>query len=253
MKDLKTNEYFAINGNMSFNPASVIKLPVMIEAYHQIARGKLSLEEQIVLHQENKLPGSGSLQFLRNGTTYTVKRLIYLMICDSDNTATHMLISRLGMNPINRYMRWLGLKNTVLQDPTMLCKIPGKHNTSSPNDILILLEKMYQGQLVNAQASVEMLDIMKGQLHKWGIQRFLPPTAVVANKTGSVDFVRNDVGIVLDEQHPYALCIFSKQLPSNHSGSVMVGSISRAIYDKRFESMSRTTNKNKDERARLGG
>ncbi|MDD5457296.1 MAG: class A beta-lactamase-related serine hydrolase [Candidatus Margulisbacteria bacterium] len=233
IKDLTTGEYFSMNGNIIFNPASVIKVPVMVEAFHQVEKGKLSLDERLVLRQENKLVGSGSLQYFRCGKRFSVRRLIELMITDSDNTATNMLVNRLGMQNINEYMRRLGLRHTVIKDPTMFCKVEGQHNITSPVDMVILLEKMYKGTLVSKAASEDMLSIMKGQRHKWGIARFLPPTVTIANKTGSLDFVRNDVGIILDKDKPYVISIFSKHLPSNHYGSILVGSLSKVVYERR--------------------
>ena len=254
IKDLTTGEYFSINGDVQFNPASVIKVPVMVEAFHQMALGRISMDEKLFLHQQNKIQGSGSIQYLPNGSVFTVKRLINLMITDSDNTATNMLICRLGTKNINQYMRKVGLRHTVLKDPTMFCKLPGKYNLTSPNDMLMLLEKMYKGELVSADASKQMLDIMKAQLHKWGIQRFLPASAIVANKTGSLDFVRNDIGIILDKKHPYILSIFSKQLPSNYYGSVLVGSISKVIFDRRMQLNGKMPSRNgKNYYTRYGG
>ncbi len=233
IKDLQTGESFSMNGNRSFNPASVIKIPVMIEAYNQIEQGRISLSTELTLQQHNKLPGAGSIQFFHNKTPFTVGRLIELMITDSDNTATAMLIEKLGMYRINATARKVGMKKTVVRDWTMLNKLPGRHNITSPEDMLMVMDKMYKGQLISKTASVAMLETMKRQRHKWGIARFLPPSTVIANKTGSLDFVRNDVGIIWQNDKPYIVSIFSEHLPSNHGGSVMVGALSKAIFDNR--------------------
>ncbi|MDD4527058.1 MAG: class A beta-lactamase-related serine hydrolase [Candidatus Margulisbacteria bacterium] len=232
IKDLNSGETFSLNGNMAFHPASVMKIPVMIEAYHQDALGVISLDDKMRLSKRFKLTGSGSLQYHKDGEIFTIRRLIDLMITDSDNTATYMLVEKLGIKNINSYMRRCGIYRTVLKDPTMLCKEDGKHNVTSPEDMLKLMDKMYKGQLVNAKASTEMLAVMKAQRHKWGIARFLP-NVTIANKTGSLDFVRNDVGIIYANNKPYIISIFSKGLPSNSGGSVMIGSLSKVIYDVR--------------------
>lgn len=233
IKDIESGDSFSMNGNRSFNPASVIKIPVMIEAYNQIDQGRLSLGTELTLEQHHKLTGSGSIQFLRNKSTFTVERLMELMITDSDNTATAMLIERLGMYRINATMRKIGLKKTMLRDWTMLNKLPGRHNTTSPEDMLLVMEKMYKGDLISKSASEQMLATMKRQRHKWGIARFLPPSTVIANKTGSLDFVRNDVGIIWQNNKPYIVSIFGEHLPSNYGGSVMVGALSKAVFDNR--------------------
>jgi beta-lactamase class A len=233
IKDLSSGGMFSFNSDVAFNPASVIKVPVMVAAYHQVEEGELSLDEQLILRDENKLTGSGSLQFLSSGKPYTIKRLIYLMITDSDNTATNMLIHRLKPSAINEYMREIGLVDTVIRDPSLFNKEEGQFNTTTPDDMVRLLERMYNKNLVSEKASTEMLKIMKSQHHRWGIPRFLPKQVDIANKPGSLDFVRNDIGIVFDKKHPYILAIFTRELPSNHGGSVLVGSISRIIYEKR--------------------
>jgi beta-lactamase class A len=233
IKDIESGDYFSMNGWRIFNPASVIKIPVMIEAYHQIEQGRLALGTKLTLEQHHKLPGSGSLQFFRNKSILSVGRLIELMITDSDNTATAMLIEKLGMYRINATMKKIGMKKTILRDWTMLNKLPGHHNVTSPEDMLRVMEKMYEGRLISKAASEAMLATMKRQHHKWGIARFLPPDVVVANKTGSLDFVRNDVGIIWQNNKPYIVSIFAEHLPSNHGGSVMVGALSRAIFENR--------------------
>jgi beta-lactamase class A len=233
IKDIQTGDSFSMNGGRSFNPASVIKIPVMIEAYNQMEQGRISFNTELTLEQHNKLPGAGSIQFFRNKSPFTVGRLIELMITDSDNTATAMLIEKLGMYRINATMKKVGMRKTVLRDWTMLNKLPGRHNVTSPEDMLMVMEKMYQGRLISKSASEAMLATMKRQRHKWGIARFLPPTTVIANKTGSLDFVRNDVGIIWQNDKPYIVSIFAEHLPSNHGGSVMVGALSKAIFDNR--------------------
>lgn len=237
LKDLLTGETFSVNGKQSFNPASVIKIPVMVEAFHQIEQGKLSMDDLLSLRFHNKVPGAGSIQYSREGTRFTVRKLIEEMITNSDNTATNMLIEKLGMYNINVYMDKIGMHHTVIKDPTMLCKKPGRFNLTTPEDMLLVMDKIYQGQVVSQKASAEMLEVMKRQHHKWGIARYLPRDVVIANKTGSLDFVRNDVGIIMGDR-PYILSIFCKNLPSNHFGSVLVGAMSKVIYDRRLQQLA---------------
>ena len=232
VKDLTTGQSFSLNSKHPFNPASVIKIPVMIEAFHQRAQGKIKFTDELTLEQRHKIPGCGNIQFFQNGSSFSIERLVDLMITDSDNTATFMLIEKLGKHKINSYMRRIGLRKTIIKDPSMLNKMANQHNTSSPEDMLKIMDKMYRGKLVSKKDSEEMLNIMKRQQHKWGIARFLPASTIIANKTGSVDFVRNDVGIIWKNNKPYIITIFSENLPDNHLGSVMVGALSKTVFDK---------------------
>ncbi|HAR62616.1 MAG: hypothetical protein DKM50_06095 [Candidatus Margulisiibacteriota bacterium] len=232
IKDLTSEEYISINGDIQFNPASVIKVPVMAEVFHQLANGKLTLDKCIVLKRNNKVPGSGGLYYCQNGNSYTIKHLVEKMITESDNTATNMLINFVGMNNINKYMNSLGLSQTVIKDDTMLSKKPGYQNTTTPDDMLLLLDMMYQGKLVNKKYSLQMLEIMSAQKHKWGIRKYLPETLKIANKTGSLNSVRNDIGIIFVKDKPYILTIFAKQIPSDFEATLFVRTISKLIYDK---------------------
>lgn len=234
VKDLKSSEYFSINGDIEFNPASVIKVPIMAEAFHQKKLGIISFEDKIELKEENKMIGSGILPYYKSGTKFTIGFLIDMMITRSDNTATHMLINHLGMKNINNYMKAIGLKDTSVVDDTLLCKVPGKFNKTTPDDMLLLLEKMYNGELVSKEDSLEMIEVLKKQKYRWGIPRFLPSSSEVANKTGSLRGVRNDIGIVFTDTGAYAVIIFTRKMPSNVYAATLVSRISRVIYNTRI-------------------
>lgn len=231
VKDIRSQDYLSINGNITFNPASVIKVPIMAEVYHQVAQAKIKLEDTVTLNMENKMTGSGSLYFSPNGSTYNVRTLVQKMITESDNTATNMLMHYVGIDHINRYMQDLDLGHTVIRDETLLSKIPEQQNQTTPGDMLHLLELMYNGKLVNEIASAEMIAIMLEQKYRWGIPGLLPDHLKIANKTGSVDGVRNDIGIVFAENNPYLIVIFSKQVPTNEQAVLFVKKISRLVYD----------------------
>ena len=117
-RNLVTGEEIVINADLRFPTASVIKTAVMVEAYHQAARGTLSLDTTITLREEDKVGGSGVLNGFSDGVALPVRDLIHLMIVVSDNTATNLLVNRLGTRNVDERLVALGLEHTKLFRPT---------------------------------------------------------------------------------------------------------------------------------------
>jgi beta-lactamase class A len=230
--DLTNNRKVAIAEDRLFNPASVIKVPVMVEVYNQVYQHKLSLDDHLVLRKSDKIAGSGSLQFQKTGNAYSIRTLVELMITLSDNTATHMLIERVGKENINRTMREIGLKNTLIGNSDLL-KAEGL-NFSTPGDMTLLLTKIYHGHVVSRLASDDMLAVMGRQHVKWGIPKYLPSQVRVANKTGTLAYVKNDTGIVFVDDRPYVISVFTSKAPTRPFGTTWVAQISRIVYDWRM-------------------
>lgn len=201
------------NEEMPVVAASVIKIPVMVEAFRRFASGELSRDEVHVLREEEKKPSCGALNRMHAGLEVTMRDLVDLMIVLSDNTATNILIDRLGIAEINETIRSLGLKQTVLRrklfDKEGMAK--GLINTVSARDIGILLEKMYEGSLVSPEASAEMLDILRNQKLNGKMPFYLKPRGIAsAHKTGEDDGITHDVGIVYARK-PFVLCMLSEE------------------------------------------
>ena len=113
VKHLKTGESFRHNADEPMPTASLIKLPIMVEAYRQVAEGKLSLTDQVTFKDEDKTPGSGILStHFSSGATFTLRDAIRLMIAYSDNTATNLVLAKIGLPATNEQMEKLGLPNT---------------------------------------------------------------------------------------------------------------------------------------------
>ena len=204
---------------MTYNPdealiaASVIKLPIMIEAFRQMECNMISPEEKHVLQNGEKKPSCGALNRLHEGLELTIMDLVELMIILSDNTATNILIDRLGIENVNHTLRELGMERTVLRrklfDPEGKAK--GLENTVAAREIGQLLEMMYRGTLVSETASAKMLDILKAQRLNGKMPFYLHSRKIaVAHKTGEDDGITHDVGIVFSER-PFVLCMLSNE------------------------------------------
>ena len=209
-KPLAGGEAAEFNADMPLVAASVIKLPVMIEAFRQIEAGLLDPNAEYELLPAHKLPPCGVLTFLHDGLRVTLMDLITLMIIVSDNTATNMVIDFVGMDGVNETLRACGATGTVLRRRLFDSEASrrGVQNTITARDISLLLEKLYAGALVSPAASRRMLDILAAQQLNGKLPFFLD--CEVAHKTGEDDGITHDAGIVYAPK-PFALCLFSNR------------------------------------------
>ena len=227
--DLTTNKHIGVQDDIKFNPASVIKVPVMVEVFRQVLDGRISLQDKLRMRRTDVIGGSGFLYTQKVGRTYTIRYLTEIMITHSDNTATKMLIDHLGARNINKTMRELGLKDTVIGSSNLL-RAEGL-NYSSPRDMNMLLAQIYHGNILSRDRCQEMMSIMTRQHHKWGIPKYLPGSLRIANKTGTLNYVKNDSGIVFFEGRPYVLSVFTTKKDPNAFGLMWVPQVSRIVYE----------------------
>jgi beta-lactamase class A len=201
-RNLDTGESFGIRADDPVRTASTIKLPVMAAIFSAVAEGKARWEERLVMREEDKVSGSGVIRELGAGPALTLRDLVHMMIVVSDNTATNLLLDRFPPEFINAEIAKLGLKQT-----RVLRKVMGSEQTvpqeyrrfglgvSTPREMAELIAKLERGEVVSPEASREMLAILGRQQLKDGIGRRLPGN-VVASKSGSLDHLRSDVGLV---------------------------------------------------------
>ncbi len=225
-KNLATGEVLAYRATEKFPTASLIKLPVLVEYFYQIQAGKVSPNQKVRLTDENKWGGSGLLQFFQGSSELQLSDAAMLMITISDNTATNLVLDALGnthaekLAAVNQRMLALGLKNTRLLNKLMswATKTDAPESVvygvgvSTPEDMVLLLEKLARGALVDSSSCAAMLEILENQQYNDLIPRLLPfeqnPELHVAHKTGSVTGVQTDAGLVFSDQAHFALAIF---------------------------------------------
>lgn len=245
-KNLRTGAVLAYAAEEKFPTASLIKVPIMVEYFYQVSEGKIQPTQKMTLGDANKWGGSGLLQYCSGTTEQQLIDAVLLMITISDNTATNLVIDALGKTheeklvAVNDRMKSLGLKNTRLQNKLMSWKT--KKDTpesirygigvATPEDLIILLEKMYKGELVDSIASRSMIDLMKKQEYNDMIPRLLPfestPGLEVAHKTGSVTGVRVDAGLILAPQADLAIAIFCDQIQDRRGSAANAGTLAAA-------------------------
>jgi beta-lactamase class A len=238
--DLESGRTIAVNGETRFPTASTIKTAVMLEAYHQAAEGTPSLDATYTLDESAKVGGSGVLNGMRAGLTLTGADLVHLMIVLSDNTATNMLIERLGTARVNARLDTYGFRETRLFRPTfrdgkpdVLPELEREFGLgmTTPIEMAKVMALIGSGKAVNARASASMLSTLRKQQDRAMIPRLLPPLGglSVGNKTGTDEekhagpdgvrrHVRGDAGIVTGPGFSYAIAIYARQIEDTRWG-----------------------------------
>lgn len=220
-----------LNENKTFQSASIIKIPIMVEALRQVEEGKYSLDQMIEISDRDKVAFSIITEL--NVLEYSILDLITLMIIISDNTATNILIDLLGYDSINNLIESLNLSHTKLSRKMMDFQAieRARKNTTSPIDMAKILEKLYRGEILSKENSKLAIDIMKRQLHRDAIGRYLPEDIIIANKTGSLDGLNHDIGIVYSEKATYMIGVFVEKGVDNKKNKRLIGNISKLVYD----------------------
>jgi D-alanyl-D-alanine carboxypeptidase (penicillin-binding protein 5/6)/beta-lactamase class A len=246
MKHLENGETFFLNADEAMPTASLIKLPIMAEVYFQAKEGKLKLDEMLTLTKEEMVQGSGILtDHFSPGAKFSLRDAVRLMIVFSDNTATNMVLERIGIPSTNKRMDELKLPNTRIHakvfkgsttsiDPARTKKY-GLGSTTA-REMLTLVEMLHQGKLVSEEASKEMLGHLKKCDDKDKFTHFLPPGVTVAHKTGSVSDARTDAGIVYFKGGPFALCVLSnenedKAWKPDNAGNKLCAEAAKLVYE----------------------
>lgn len=256
--DLGTGETIGVEADSRFPTASTIKTAVMIEAWQQAADGRLPMDTAVTLRNTDKVGGAGVLRGLHDGLTLTVADLVDLMIVLSDNTATNLLIERVGTARVNARLEAYGLRETKLFRPTfrdgradVLPELEREFGLgmTTPREMARLMAVIAQGKAVNRDASDTMLATLRRQQDRAMIPRLIPTDdhIQIANKTGTDEekhalkdgvkrHVRADAAIVTGPDFSYVVAIYARQVEDTRWGvendALRTGArVSRMIYD----------------------
>lgn len=253
-KNLATGASFGSSPDTPVRTASTIKLAIMAECYAEAAEGKLKLAEPLEIVDSEKVSGSGIVQELSGGVALPFRDMIDLMIVLSDNTATNLILNRIGGDAVNARMSQLGLVHTrvmrkILGDGSNLKSTPSGITAegskpenkkwgigrSSPHEMVTLLEKLYRGELVSKAASDDMISILKHQRDRNGIGRDMKDIEI-ASKSGALDHLRSDVGIIYSPRAPIAMAITVDGFPEvnwtpDNPALLLISSLSQILVD----------------------
>ena len=251
-KNLETGQSYSLKATDPVRTASTIKLAIMTECFAEANDGTLDLNQSIRLTHEEKVSGSGILQDMSDNDEFPLRDVMTLMIVLSDNTATNLILNRIDGNAVNAQMAKLGLEQTrvmrkILGDRNDLKPVPSGITDegakpenkkwgigrSSPFEMVTLLERIYKGELISKVASAEMLGILKKQRDHDGLGRNMKDVTV-ANKSGALDHLRSDVGLLYSPGGPVAMAVTVDEMPEpdwspDNPGEFLIARLSEVV------------------------
>jgi beta-lactamase class A len=258
-KNLDTGNSYELRADAPVPTASTIKLPIMVELFAEAEEGKLDWNQKLELTDQDKVSGSGVLTEFSGADAFPIRDLMHLMIVVSDNTATNLILDRIGGNAVNQRMAQLGLKQTAVMRKIMQPKLfpngsasphpegltsegrkPGNDRwgfgRSCPRDMVVILEKLYRGHLVSKAASGEMISVLKRQQDLQGVGRDMKDT-VVASKSGALDHLRSEAAIVYSPHGPVAMSITVNNIPAvdygvDNPGNLLIAALSQILVEE---------------------
>jgi beta-lactamase class A len=240
--DLGNGQKFLLHGDEVFPQASSIKIAVLAELYRQAQAGKLKLTDLYTVQANDLVPDSYIMGGLTPGITrITLRDLATMMVAVSDNSATNVLIDRVGLENVNTLMDSLGLPHTRLRRKMMDLKAAGegRENISTPAEMMALLEALYRGKVLNKEMTDDFFKVLS--THKESpIPRDLPEGLKIANKPGELEGVRNDSGVVFVENRPYVICVMTTYLRHERDGEEAITKISTMAY-RMFDRLARAS------------
>ena len=221
-KNLDTGETYALNPDERVRTASTIKIAVMIEAYARVNEGKVKWTDEVVLTKEKKVSGSGILGELSDGLRLTFRDAVNLMMILSDNTATNLVLDVLTTDAVNARMESLGFKQIKINrkvgsgGDSVAGKDPENKKYglgfATPREMVLVMEKLERGEIINATLSKEMIDLMKREQGRNAIGRSLL-NVPMASKYGALDKLRSAVAILYTKNGRIAMAISCDDMP----------------------------------------
>ena len=242
IEDLSTGDQFFLHENEVFAQASSIKIAVLADLYLQAQQGKLKLADLYTVQASDLVPDSDIMGGLTPGVTrITLRDLATMMVAVSDNSATNVLIDRVGMEKVNALLESLGLAHTRLRRKMMDLEAArqGRENISTPREMMTLLGAIYRGKVLSKESAADFFKVLSTNKDSW-IPRDLPADVKIANKPGSLEGVRNDSGIVFVEGRPYVICVMTAFLKDERDGEEAISKVSLDAW-RMFDRLSRAS------------
>ena len=232
IKDLETGKTWNYNADRLFPSASLIKVPIMAAVFEKIKLGVITLDTQIKLTRRERVGGSGSLKWVRDGTSLSVMEIIYKMITESDNTATRMLIDYVGMPYLAGAFKSLGLERTNITSEGMSLSSGRvlRENYTTAREMASLLERIYAGELVSGEFSEFMLDMLKRTKSRSRLRKGLPLGWEIGHKTGLLRKACHDVGIVFSPRGDYVIAVLTSEVPNYSSAKTFISKVAKLTY-----------------------
>jgi beta-lactamase class A len=245
-KDLSTGQEFLMNAHESFHAASTMKTALLIETFKQASEHKFSLTDSILIHNDFKSIVDGSTYSMDSandgekdlyeeiGSKLPIENVLYRMITKSSNFSTNLIVELIGAKNANNTMHALGAKDIQVLRGVEDAKAfeHGMNNTTTAYDLMVMFEHIAKGTVVNKNACKEMIRILMDQYYRDIIPAKLPPGIKTATKSGSIEKVCHDSGIVfLPDGRKYVIVLLSRGIADQNVSTDLLATVSRIVYD----------------------
>jgi len=227
-RNLGTGKSFSLNSSERVRTASTIKLPILVALHAEVQAGRLRWEDCLTLAKKHRAQGAGVLMELEDGHSLTLREASRLMVVVSDNSATNLMLEKIGIDTVNTWMdrfnlpktralAWIGggAVSKARDEPWNKRADGSTHGigVTTPAEMADLLDRLNRGQIISPEDSGQILALLGRQQYKDGIGRNLRG-ARVANKPGALDRLRSDVGIITVGKEKFALAITLDDMPA---------------------------------------
>jgi beta-lactamase class A len=264
--NLRTGQTTSLSPDLAVKTASTIKLGILLDAAEQIRAGKATLAEKLVLNHDNQVEGSGVLAQLNTPLALTLQDTLTLMVILSDNTATNMAIDRLGLAHIDATLKMAGLKQTWLYKKVYVPAsgpMPADQpqfglGKTTPREMAAIMERLAtcnlaldatKAQTAPPQAAGDgplcgaILHMLRNQQDRDSLPRYIESLdtsehgSAIANKTGALDQVRNDVALISSKSGPIVIAAFTfenadQRWNGDNEGEITLAKVGKAILDR---------------------
>lgn len=227
--EMDSGNYLDLNGDKVYPTASIIKLPILIAFFQDVDAGKIRLDETLVMTRDVVVGGSGEFQDLPVGSRFSALQVATKMITISDNTATNMIIKRMGgIQVLNQRFRSWGLEKTVMRN--MLPDLRGT-NTTTAKELIRLLAMLDQQKLLSPRSQAQAMGILQQVRNRTLLPVGLGRGATIAHKTGDIGFLLGDAGIVrMPNGKRYLAAVLVESAYDDPAARDFIQDVSRIVY-----------------------
>lgn len=244
VRDLATGEGVSIRGGEPFPTASLIKVSVLVALLEEVRSGRARLDERVPLRPEERVGGSGVLKHMGAGFTLSLEDAAWLMIVLSDNTATNLLLDRIGIETAWRKMDALGLHGTRVYrkafSSNATSPLPDSAaryglGVTTPDETTALFALLHRGRAVSPAMDSLAIAMLRANQDASKLVRWLPGSIPVAHKSGDIERARSDCGILYTPAAPIALCVMTREnqdtrFAVDNPAHLLMGRIARAVF-----------------------
>ncbi len=232
VESMEGKPYFSYRADERVPSASVIKIPILIALMEKVKSGAINLNEIHTLTNADKVGGAGDLMNVAEGKQLIIREIAQEMIRTSDNTATNILIRKVGMNFVNQNLAELGITKTRLNRAMMDTEAvkQGRENYVNVLEINALLRLIYNQKIATPILCDAMFAMLKNCEDDTTIPRNLPKNLKIAHKTGTLSYVRGDAGIVFTDT-PFVISIFVEGFREIETAEQIIGDLAQICWE----------------------